>query len=98
MSQRLSRRGVLQESTAAAAAAIAASPTGGKAMTEYQNFKIEKKNQVATIRRISAFTVQGSDLHWELGEAFSELRGDNSIRVIVLAGAEEGAFGLPPRT
>jgi enoyl-CoA hydratase len=35
--------------------------------------------------------------HWELGELFSQLRGDNSIRVIVVQGTG-GVFQVPPKS
>lgn len=35
--------------------------------------------------------------HWELGELFSQVRGDNSIRVIVVQGTD-GVFQVPPKS
>jgi enoyl-CoA hydratase len=35
------------------------------------------------------------EVHWELGEAFSQLRGDNDVRVVVLTGAADGTFEAP---
>ena len=70
-------------------------------MKEYQSIRIEKKDQVATITiLVSHQTGQARAkprLHPELGSAFTELREDNSVRVIVLTGSE-GRFHLaPPR-
>jgi len=71
-------------------------------VSRYRDLEIEKKEQVATIRIFSPMKAiragHPPDLHWELGSAFSELRGDNSVRVIVLTGAEDGEFLAPPTT
>ena len=71
-------------------------------MTTYLDLEIERQEQVATIRIMSPMRAiragRAPDLHWELGSAFSELRGDNSVRVIVLTGAEAGEFLAPPTT
>lgn len=58
--------------------------------------RVEIDGPVATITIIPPKSLVGgtADLHWELGEIFSELRGDNSVRVIVLTG-EEGEFYVP---
>lgn len=71
---------------------------------EYKRLKLEKKDQVATITLISvsAETAKPSgykpgNLHWELGEAFNELRLDNDIRVIVMTGSG-GKFQVAPQT
>ncbi len=56
---------------------------------------IERKGQVATVSILSMEAVtksEHSNIHWQLAKTFSELRGDNSIRVIVLTGGEEGVF------
>ncbi len=58
-------------------------------MQDYKTIVITKKDQVATI------TMPGRKPHWELGSAFSELREDNSVRVIVITGSE-GKFHVPP--
>jgi len=52
--------------------------------------------QVATVTITPPARLEGgtSDLHWDLGEIFSELRGDNSVRVVVLTGAH-GEFYRP---
>jgi enoyl-CoA hydratase len=65
--------------------------------TEYTTIRVESRDQVATV------TLQAPEHYrtptvaraWELGAAFSDLRGDNSVRVVVLTG-EGGAFGLAP--
>lgn len=71
-------------------------------MKEYKAIEVVKKDQVATIYILP--TIKGDPtrnkprIHPELGSVFTELREDNSIRVIVLTGAEEGKYGflLPP--
>ncbi len=62
-------------------------------MKEYDNFTIECKDQVATIRFLQPPRGKGN-IHWELGCVFSELREDNGIRVIVMTGAGEN-FWIP---
>jgi enoyl-CoA hydratase/carnithine racemase len=51
---------------------------------------------VATVTIIPPRNLVGgtADLHWELGEVFSHLRGDTSVRVVVLTG-EDGEFYCP---
>jgi enoyl-CoA hydratase len=68
---------------------------------DYRAIRVDCKNQVATISILPA--VKGDPLrskpniHPELGRIFTELRGDNSIRVIVITGDEGGCgFLLPP--
>jgi enoyl-CoA hydratase len=63
---------------------------------------LEKDGQVATVTIIPPRLLVGgtADLHWELGEVFSALRGDNDIRVVVLTGrpgepGESGDFYAP---
>lgn len=54
--------------------------------------------QVATVTIIPPKKLVGgtSDLHWELGEVFSHLRGDNSVRVIVLTGEGDDFYAPMP--
>ena len=42
-------------------------------------------------------TNRTSDLHWDLGEVFSELRGDNSVRVITLTGTDDEFYAPQTR-
>ena len=56
---------------------------------------------VATVTIIPPRNLTGgtADLHWELGEVFSHLRGDTAVRVIVLTGEggkEHISVMLPP--
>lgn len=62
-------------------------------MNTYPGFDIETEDQVATVRILPLTDMPpGTDPHWQLGAIFSDLRGDNSIRVIVLTGAKDGEF------
>jgi enoyl-CoA hydratase len=66
---------------------------------EYPTSLLEKNGQVATVRLPNTHKLAGAkpnNLHWELGEIFSELRGDNSIRVVVVTGIDDGIFLMPP--
>jgi enoyl-CoA hydratase len=70
---------------------------------DYPGLTITVEGQVATIRiqpleSLAREVTERTDLHWELGQAFSALRGDNAVRVIVLTGAADGSFLVPPRT
>ena len=63
---------------------------------------LEKNGQIATVTIIPPRLLTGgtADLHWELGEVFSALRGDNEIRVVILQGysgepGEAGDFYAP---
>ena len=67
---------------------------------EFPNLVIERSEQVVTIRLKSADDLQPNsvrgDIHWELGEVFSRLRGDTSSRVVILTGYSDSVFFLPP--
>lgn len=100
MSQGLSRRKFVRTSGMVAAGALAASAlatpqTKGEGVSEYQGIGIERKNQVATITlgRVGKANIGTGNRHWDLGEVFNNLRGDNTVRVIVLTWEEGG--GLP---
>ncbi len=59
-------------------------------MKEYKNYdtlKLERKDQVATITFVTPPHGSEANAHWDLGAIFSDLRDDNSIRVIVLQGS-----------
>jgi enoyl-CoA hydratase len=66
----------------------------------YRALKIAQAGQVATIRivplRETLILDPPADVHTELPRALEELRLDNSIRVIVLTGAYDGEFLVPP--
>jgi enoyl-CoA hydratase len=61
---------------------------------QYETVELERDGQVLTIR----IKPTRPPLHWDLGEIFSDLRGDDSVRVIVLTGLEDGIFSVGPRT
>ena len=65
--------------------------------TDYPSILVEQAGQVATIR-IRHPKQPGGDIHWDLGAAFSELRGHDAVRVIVLTGEHDGVFSLGPTT
>lgn len=63
-------------------------------MKKYETLKVESKDQVATITFMDSPNPSGTNSHWEVGEVFSDLRGDNSVRVIVVQGSG-GSFKIP---
>lgn len=70
---------------------------------EFLDVTVDVTGQVATVRISPNFRhdqrqAARAHVHWELGEVFSRLRGDNDVRVVILTGAEDGAFQVPPRT
>ena len=65
--------------------------------TDYPSILLDVAGQVATVR-IRHPKVPGGDIHWDLGEAFSDLRGEDGIRVIVITGEVDGIFSLGPTT
>ena len=73
-------------------------------MHEYRTIRVSSSAQVATITVIpEEERAPGGkvDHHWEVATAFSDLRADNSIRVIVLTGSGgvddlHGDHPLPP--
>ena len=69
-------------------------------MHEYRTIRVSSSAQVATITIIpEEERAPGGkvDHHWEVATAFSDLRADNIIRVIVLTGSG-GVFCTSPRT
>ena len=66
-------------------------------MTEYTTIRLDTRDQVATLTMLAPENYRRPTVAraWELGQAFSDLRGDNTVRVVVLTG-EGGAFGLAP--
>jgi enoyl-CoA hydratase/carnithine racemase len=70
---------------------------------EFLDVDVEVTGQVATVRISPNFRhdqrqAAQAHVHWELGEIFSRLRGDNDVRVVILTGAQDGAFQVPPLT
>lgn len=69
-------------------------------MEDFQTITIAKSEQVATITVLpkdESLAKLGANRHWDLASAFSALREDDSVRVIVVTGSE-GKFGVPPQT
>ena len=66
---------------------------------DYSSFvsaKVTCAEQVATVEIVPyGPELESRDRHWEMGELFSRMRGDNSIRVVVLTGQGED-FLVPP--
>jgi enoyl-CoA hydratase/carnithine racemase len=63
---------------------------------EYGSCTVSTAGPVATITIVPTTGVPGgADLHWDLGEVLSELRGDTSVRVIVLTGTGDEFYVLP---
>lgn len=70
---------------------------------EFLDVAVDVEDAVATVKispnfRHDTDRAAGAHVHWELGEVFSRLRGDNDVRIVVLTGAQDGAFQVPPRT
>ena len=71
-------------------------------MYSYRALQITRSGQVATIRinplRETVLLDPPADVHTEMPRALEELRWDNDIRVVVLTGAHDGEFLVPPTT
>jgi enoyl-CoA hydratase/carnithine racemase len=71
---------------------------------DFPSLVLDQADQVLTIRMrgpehlTPEDRARNADIHWELGDIFSRLRGDGSVRVIVLTGFEDGIFLRPART
>ncbi len=69
-------------------------------MPTFRSFGLDIQDQVATIRMVpleKAFAMSPpADIHTELAGAIEALRSDNTVRVIVLTGAEDGIFLVTP--
>lgn len=67
---------------------------------EYRTLKLEIRDQVARIRFIpyeKCLTEPGIDTHWDIGEVLNDIRGDNSVRVVVLEGDEKNFLVTPTK-
>ena len=66
----------------------------------YKSIDVELDDQVATVSLLPQEDTMESDelvdLHWDLGDAFSHLRGNNDVRVVVLQSAAIDHFYYPP--
>ena len=66
--------------------------------SSFRSVEVEVESQVATVKIVPyGVDMQSKDRHWELGELFSQLRGDDSVRIVVLTGQGD-AFLTPPTT
>jgi enoyl-CoA hydratase/carnithine racemase len=64
-------------------------------------FRLHRADQVATVTVASAAAREeprrrGGSVHWEFAALLARLRTDNGVRVVVLTGAEDGEFWVPP--
>ncbi len=69
-------------------------------MPQYRTIRLSSSGQVATLTVIPEEEREPgprADQHWEMATAFDELRGDNSVRVIVVTGSGD-VFCTSPRT
>lgn len=58
------------------------------------NFEVTKDGQVATVRCLP-FGSAPVEPHWELASRLADLQFDNSVRVVVLRGADDNSFLAP---
>jgi enoyl-CoA hydratase len=65
--------------------------------TDYKSIIVELEPPVCTIR-ICHPKRAGGHMHWDLGAVFSDLRGEDSVRVIVLTGEKPDIFSVGPTT
>lgn len=71
--------------------------------TDYPGLDVTYEGQVATIKVPSPCDMDNAvaakcDIHWELGRVFSDLRGENSIRAVILTGMKERFLAAPLTT
>lgn len=64
-------------------------------MKDYKSATVERVGQVATVTMVTPAPGSGANIHWDLGTVFSDLREDNSVRVIILTGSG-GTFRVAP--
>jgi enoyl-CoA hydratase/carnithine racemase len=67
---------------------------------DYKTLKLEIRDKVARIRFIpyeKCLTEPGVDTHWDIGEVLGDIRGDNSVRVVVLEGDERNFLVTPTK-
>lgn len=68
----------------------------------YRALTLERDGRVATVRmhpvRVSFTMRPAAELHQEMGLVMSELRNDDDVHLVVLTGAEDGEFVVPPST
>jgi enoyl-CoA hydratase/carnithine racemase len=64
----------------------------------YPSLELEYEDARLTVRIRPATEVTNSDIHWELGSFFSDVRGEDDVRVIVITGKYDGEFLTPEKT
>jgi enoyl-CoA hydratase/carnithine racemase len=73
-------------------------------MTEapYRALTLERAGRIATVRMHpvseSFAMTPTAELHQEMGLVLSELRNDDSVHLVILTGAQDGQFTVPPST
>jgi enoyl-CoA hydratase/carnithine racemase len=71
-------------------------------MTKYRALTLERAGRIATVRmhpvRESFTASPPAELHQEMGLALSELRNDDDVHLVILTGAHDGEFVVPPPT
>lgn len=69
-------------------------------MSDFRSLSIQHDGPVATVKmrplRISFTLEPYAEIHEEMGLAMSQLRVDESVRVVILTGEEDGEFLVPP--
>ncbi len=65
-------------------------------MSSYNTIAVSHAGQIATITLQAANRTSRTGPHVEVGAALNELRFDNSVRVVVITGDDNGFF-LPPK-
>jgi len=65
-------------------------------MGRYETLERERDEQVATIELLPSEEWDGHDLHWELSQLLSELRGNLGVRVVVITGKYDDFYISPP--
>jgi len=67
---------------------------------EFRSLTIDQRGPVATVRmkplRVSFNLQPYAEIHEEMGQALSGLRVDDSVRIVILTGEEDGEFMVPP--
>jgi len=67
-------------------------------MREFKTLTVARTGQVATVALKQPPYVQGANIHWEIGSLFSEMREDDSVRVIILTGTDDVFTTPSPKT
>jgi enoyl-CoA hydratase len=65
--------------------------------TDYASIGVTVEPPVATVT-INHPKRAGGHMHWDLGALFSDLRGEDSVRVVVITGQQPDIFSVGPTT